>query len=672
MSSQDPLISLCMIVKNEEKNISRCLESVINYVDEILIFDTGSTDETPELAQQLGAVVRYGTWDNDFSKARNESIKHARGEWILFLDADEEIPEETGRTLRGLAQEQEVEAYTFSILNFTTKEKDSQKQIGINLRMFKNNPLYTFEGKVHEQVKPSILRSNPSAEILHSGLTIIHYGYCTDNENRKEKTLRNIMLLQEAVTENPMDDFSHYNLAVSYYVNGQLEIARKHFQLAKQQCSLKAKYLPALFRNYAVCLFDLDHYEDALSLLNEGLAYYPDYPDLYYLKGQIFTALHLYNYAQQCFENCLKFTNVNPGYVSTYGVESFLSLEYLADICSYRQNWSKALEYQLLAVCTGAKSNISARRLALLTRQIYKKNSDLYSFLQENLPHLRRQEMLNILFTTGCYDLVLQELEVIEGNNPRDFLLGAKAQMHLKNWEGAEGYLQLELIPNNNTDYKEAQVLGFICCCLQSMDAAGYISRIELYDSSLAEACKSINNLFLYDSILPTSHCSLTPYFSDQSLVTSHYLNLIYQLMLYDSERTLDVCKNYLETSDFAFLCSAAGKIAFNSGNLDLSKLLFLLALSLNYRSPDIYRLLGEILIYSGEKTEGLYFIRQATFKEPDKSENYVCLLKHFVDNFTEQLREILNLYPHLGLPMHHLCALTTFRAKLEGKEVFS
>jgi len=637
LSLQGPLISLCMIVKNEEKNIIRCLKSVTNYVDEILVLDTGSTDRTPELAQRLGAIVNYYTWENDFSKARNESIKHARGKWILFLDADEEIPQETGQALRELAQRQEAEAYTFSILNYTAKDKEAQKQIGINLRMFKNNPLYTFEGKVHEQIKPSILKADPAAKIVHSGLTIVHYGYCTDNENRKEKNLRNIMLLEEAITENPLDDFSHYNLAVSYYVSGQPETAKKHFHLAKQLVSGKAKYLPALFRNYAVCLFDLAQYEDALNLLNEGLAYYPDYPDLYYLKGQIFTALKLYNYAQQCFENCLKFTNINPEYVSTYGVASFLSFEYLADISAYRQNWSKALEYQLLAFETGAKSYTSSQRLAILARQAYKNSSRLYVFLQEKLHQLKNEKMLNILFSTGCYALVLQELAVKEEKNPKNFLLAAKAHMHLKNWEDAQRYL--ELIPNNSTEYEQAQALGLICRCLQSMD---------------------------------TDHWPLITDFTDRLLATNEQLNLIYRLMLYDNEKTLAFYKNNLAASNFAVLCSTVGKLAFNSGNLDLAKNLFLEALSFNYRSPAIYRMVGEILIYSGEKLEGLYFIRQAALKEPDKSENYVCLLKHLVDYFTEQLREVINLYPHLRLPMHHLCALTTFRARLAGKEVSS
>ena len=108
-----------MIVKNEESNIERCLSSVRDYVDEMLVLDTGSSDLTPLLAREQGAIVRFGQWENDFSKARNQSLQQARGEWILYLDADEELQPETGRELPRLANTCEAEAFAFKIINFT-------------------------------------------------------------------------------------------------------------------------------------------------------------------------------------------------------------------------------------------------------------------------------------------------------------------------------------------------------------------------------------------------------------------------------------------------------------------------------------------------------------------------------------------------------------------------
>ncbi|NLT95449.1 MAG: glycosyltransferase [Clostridia bacterium] len=637
MDISKPLISLCMIVKNEEENIARCLESIKSYVDEILILDTGSTDQTPKIAKKLGAVVSFGTWENDFSRARNESIKAAKGKWILILDADEEVPEETGRALRELAEKEEAEAYIFNIVNYTTKDKDCQKQIGLNLRMFRNNPLYTFQGKIHEQIKGNILKANPGAKIIHSGLNIIHYGYCSDNKKRKEKNLRNIELLKEALAENPRDAFLHYNLGVSYYVNGRLEKAIEHYQRAKQLTGTKAFFRPVLFRNFAICLFDLTRYEEALNLLNEGLSYYPDYPDLYYLKGQIYFALRLVNHAQECFENCLKFTRVKPEYVSTQGINGFLSYEYLADIYGYKNNWPKATEYQLLAVKNGAKSYTSAHRLAVFAARSFQNKRDLSVFLKENLHHLTRENKTNILFNAGCFNLVLEEFESGGENNHQDLLLAAKAQMHFKKWEKAQKYL--DLIPANSENYQEAQILKYFCLCLKDQSSEQKL---------------------------------LKPDFSIRAVINTNP-EIIYQLLLFDKERTLSICKNILNSSaDLNLLLSKLGKIALKTGNLNLAESLFLSNLSSSHHSPEIYRLLGETYISMGEKTEGLYFLCQAVLMEPNKSENYLCLLKHVVDYFAERIREIFRIYPHWGLITHHLCALTTFRTKLDGKEVSS
>ncbi len=84
-------VSLCMIVKNEEDNLPRCLESIKDIVDEIIIVDTGSTDKTVEIAKSYGAKVYYLKWNNNFSEARNESLKYATKDWILILDGDDEL-----------------------------------------------------------------------------------------------------------------------------------------------------------------------------------------------------------------------------------------------------------------------------------------------------------------------------------------------------------------------------------------------------------------------------------------------------------------------------------------------------------------------------------------------------------------------------------------------------
>lgn len=642
-----PLISLCMIVKNEEKNIVHCLQSVKNYVDEIIVLDTGSTDRTPLLAEKLGAKVFYANWEEDFSKARNLSKQYARGEWIFFLDADEVLPPQTGQGLKELTKKNKVEGYTFRIINYTSSKEDCQKQIGINLRMFRNNPNYIFEGALHEQVKPSILRTNPNAVILHCDSSILHYGYCKDHTNRKEKNLRNIAILQKVLKENPTDHFNHYNLAVSYYVNGQLEKAKTHFQLAKHHASDKLKYPSPLFRNFAVCLFDLGQYEDALNLLNEGIAQYPDYPDLYYLQGQIYVALKLFNEAKNCFNRCLKFTKVNPEYISTHGVTNYLSYEYLADISMYQQNWPKALDYQLKAAENGAKTLKSMERIAFFAKENFKDNERTWQFLAEIFKELDPDAIIKILFNINCYELVIKEFTKLQQPEAELIILGAKACMYLKDWQSAEKYLIK--ISSDSPYYQEALILGFICCCLQFKDGTSFIKNLHKKNLELAEACKCINNLF-------------TNVFRDYP-ITNHYIKLVYQLMLFDFKKTVQLLEDN-SRNNFPYLCFEAGRLAFKEGVFTLAQDLFTLAIKYDFRTPENYRLLGEVLINLGKKNEGLYFIKYATLLEP-KAENYHSLIKNLATDFEDKTRKILNKYPNFQLAQHHLCALATFKENL-------
>ena len=102
MNIQKPTLSLCMIVKNEEETLPQCLEPVKDVFDQIVVVDTGSEDNTVEIAKNYGAEVHYFPWIDDFSAARNESLKHATGDWIFWLDADDRMERQEALKLREL------------------------------------------------------------------------------------------------------------------------------------------------------------------------------------------------------------------------------------------------------------------------------------------------------------------------------------------------------------------------------------------------------------------------------------------------------------------------------------------------------------------------------------------------------------------------------------------
>src|SRR6056297_1597902 len=113
-------LSLCMIVKNEEKMLAECLQSVADVVDEMIIVDTGSTDKTIDIAKKYKAEIHTFDWNGDFSAARNESIKYASGNWILWMDADERLNPDSKEELRSIVNKAatQPEIYKVNIKNF--------------------------------------------------------------------------------------------------------------------------------------------------------------------------------------------------------------------------------------------------------------------------------------------------------------------------------------------------------------------------------------------------------------------------------------------------------------------------------------------------------------------------------------------------------------------------
>jgi glycosyltransferase involved in cell wall biosynthesis len=209
------LLSLCMIVKNEEKMLAGCLESAKNIIDEIIIVDTGSTDRTIEIAKQYGAKIYYFEWTNDFSEARNESIKYSTSKWILYLDADERLTPTSQNEIRTLLKTsaEEVGAYYVTIeSDHRQLDNSTEKHRGSYPRLFKNlgYPNIKFMGRVHEQISPSIISMNKIT--LPSDLVIEHLGYDLSEEAMNKKVERNYKLLLEHIKDEPTNGYAWFQL----------------------------------------------------------------------------------------------------------------------------------------------------------------------------------------------------------------------------------------------------------------------------------------------------------------------------------------------------------------------------------------------------------------------------------------------------------------------------
>jgi glycosyltransferase involved in cell wall biosynthesis len=219
-------LSLCMIVKNEERNLSRCLDSVAGLASEIIVVDTGSTDATPGIALSYGAILT--TFDFtfvDFAAARNLALSLAAGRWILALDADEfldpqSVPLIRERIAANLTCDGRNVGYYFQRLN---RQPDSQPPTrDYVVRLFPNRPANRYRGRVHETIDHAILSGG--GQLVPTGIRI-HHEFATDRAARRRRNLWYIGILNEEIAADPEDCSRLSFLAAEYHQLGMFDQA---------------------------------------------------------------------------------------------------------------------------------------------------------------------------------------------------------------------------------------------------------------------------------------------------------------------------------------------------------------------------------------------------------------------------------------------------------------
>ncbi|HEY9508952.1 MAG TPA: glycosyltransferase [Verrucomicrobiae bacterium] len=268
-------LSICVITKNEERFIEQCLKSIKPIAHQIVIVDTGSTDRTVEIAKSLGAEVHAFTWCDDFSAARNAALEHATGDWILMLDADEELPADQHENLLKDIRKNSAIAYRLPLVN--EGQNDGRSFVP---RLFRNAPAVHFFGRIHEQVFPSLIPfCKPwDLETLLGTAQLLHHGYTKELVKDRNKIERNLRLLQQAVVERPNDPNLTMNFGLELVRSGELhqglEKYREAFQLmsAQSPSDVVPELREVLLTQITVHLYKDRQHDEIVRVLNSPLA----------------------------------------------------------------------------------------------------------------------------------------------------------------------------------------------------------------------------------------------------------------------------------------------------------------------------------------------------------------------------------------------------------------
>ncbi len=363
-----PLISLCMIVKNEEQVLDKCLNSIQQYVEEIIIVDTGSTDATVSIASKYTNQIYHFEWIDDFSAARNESLKYATGQWILILDADEYFEENEIQKLYKCLKEREPEQgliYNLTITSILGEKNNYSTNEAPVGRVFGNRLGIQYSRPIHEQPV-----SSKGLELKSAALPIRlqHSGYTEETMQQKNKHHRNLEIFNKLEMQQGLSAYDHLQLGNQYSMMGEYDKALSHLNQAIQQPhSLGSAYKQVLFTTIQV-LINQGSLARAFSFFEQHLVPFLEYPDILTIKGIILQNLGCIDEAKQAFHAAVEEAERRaikelPTAIVSPDTALRLPLLQLAMLYDKEKNHAKTIYYYTKIIITNPKDILAIGKL---------------------------------------------------------------------------------------------------------------------------------------------------------------------------------------------------------------------------------------------------------------------------------------------------------------------
>ncbi|MEW5954332.1 MAG: glycosyltransferase family 2 protein [Bacillota bacterium] len=389
-------ISGCLIVKDEAEALERCIKSMLPVLDELIIVDTGSMDNTVEIAKRYTDKVYNYAWQNDFAAARNFAISKAKKDWIIFLDADEYFSERSLKNIRKAINEENGKADAFLINGYNILSSSGEvKDKFTVIRVFRNSPEIRYQGRIHEYLRKkgrfTIVDCTDIIEIFHTG-------YNQAVADQKNKNERNLSLLLQDIAERPDDGNTHFYLSLQYLAMEEHEKVLYHSRKSLDYGITILGREASAYVNYIKISLELgrDDIDKLINMCYECIHKHPRFPDGYLLlvdcllqKGDLDGAVkQLEDFLDSNFKEDLKYvSNINIGvYQNIY--------KKLGDIYNYeKKDLYKAVYYYARFLKQDIYNEVAFKKLMMILvnhenqqsiinflGQIYKDNTvrDLY------------------------------------------------------------------------------------------------------------------------------------------------------------------------------------------------------------------------------------------------------------------------------------------------------
>lgn len=331
------MISVCIIMKNEEGCIEECLKRAASLGWEIVVVDTGSQDKSKALAAKYTDKVYDFKWINDFSAARNFAAEKATNDIIFALDCDELIEFADCSKLENDISDNKNAVFCPLIINIFERDGLEYRENGKISRIYSKS-FYNFSGKIHEQLVR--LDGKPSKHI-DAPVSILHTGYNGTVEERIKKAQRNIDLLLTELKEKPDDPYIHFQLGKAYFMQKKTEQAVKSFEsFLDLKPDLRYEYVEDGIESLCYCLINTKQYKKALEIFNKYDGKFNNIADFEFLGGHIFMNNGMFSEAAMRFLNAAQCSRYRVEGTNSYS--AFYNIGIIFECCGQKET---AAEY---------------------------------------------------------------------------------------------------------------------------------------------------------------------------------------------------------------------------------------------------------------------------------------------------------------------------------------